>query len=174
MNIVIKVILIWFICLIKHVGQYDDARPKIRSPNRGKNWYPGRITVPANLVFRLEIWGSRDNGIPPRSTPVLHVEICLHVLAILKCMNVLTQVLSRMHVLHVEICSHVMAILKSMNAFTQVLSRMHVLHVERCSHKMAILKVMNVFTQVLKGHCIEFKYYADGIHSGLTPPGNNS
>ena len=23
---------------------------------------------------------------------------------------------------------------------------------------------------VLKGHCIEFKYYADGIHSGLTPP----
>ena len=23
----------------------------------------------------------------------------------------------------------------------------------------------------LKGHCIEFKYYADGIHSGLTPPG---
>ena len=26
----------------------------------------------------------------------------------------------------------------------------------------------------LKGHCIEFKYYADGIHSGLTPPGNNS
>ena len=27
---------------------------------------------------------------------------------------------------------------------------------------------------ILKGHCIEFKYYADGIHSGLTPPGNNS
>ena len=27
---------------------------------------------------------------------------------------------------------------------------------------------------LLKGHCIEFKYYADGIHSGLTPPGNNS
>ena len=23
----------------------------------------------------------------------------------------------------------------------------------------------------LKGHCIEFKYYADGIHSGLTLPG---
>ena len=23
----------------------------------------------------------------------------------------------------------------------------------------------------LKGHCIEFKYYADGVHSGLTPPG---
>ena len=22
----------------------------------------------------------------------------------------------------------------------------------------------------LKGHCIEFKYYADGIHYGLTPP----
>ena len=25
--------------------------------------------------------------------------------------------------------------------------------------------------QYLKGHCIEFKYYADGIHSGLTPQG---
>ena len=30
------------------------------------------------------------------------------------------------------------------------------------------------FSIVLKGHCIEFKYYADGIHSGLTPPVNNS
>ena len=28
--------------------------------------------------------------------------------------------------------------------------------------------------KVLKGHCIEFKYYADGIHSGLTPLGINS
>ena len=27
---------------------------------------------------------------------------------------------------------------------------------------------------LLKRGCIEFKYYADGIHSGLTPPGNNS
>ena len=50
----------------------NDARPKTRSPNRGKNWYPGRITVPANLVSRLEIWGARDNGIPPRSTPDSH------------------------------------------------------------------------------------------------------
>ena len=24
--------------------------------------------MPANLVFRLKIWGARDNGIPPRST----------------------------------------------------------------------------------------------------------
>ena len=31
-----------------------------------------------------------------------------------------------------------------------------------------------VNTTSLKGHCIEFKYYADGIHSGLTPPVNNS
>ena len=31
-----------------------------------------------------------------------------------------------------------------------------------------------IFLIHLKGHCIEFKYYADGIHSGLTPPGNNS
>ena len=26
----------------------------------------------------------------------------------------------------------------------------------------------------LKRGCIEFKYSADGIHSGLTPPGNNT
>ena len=25
--------------------------------------------MPANLVFRRKIWGARDNGIPPRSTP---------------------------------------------------------------------------------------------------------
>ena len=36
-----------------------------------KFWYPGRITALANLVFRLEIWGARDNGIPPRSTPAV-------------------------------------------------------------------------------------------------------
>ena len=54
----------------------NDARPKIRSPNRGKNWYPGRITVPANLVSRLEIWGARDNGIPSRSTPALWPSEC--------------------------------------------------------------------------------------------------
>ena len=26
--------------------------------------------MPANLVFRRKIWGARDNGIPPRSTPL--------------------------------------------------------------------------------------------------------
>ena len=30
---------------------------------------------------------------------------------------------------------------------------------------------LSVLLSILKGHCIEFKYYADGIHSGLTPPG---
>ena len=25
--------------------------------------------MPANMVFRRKIWGARDNGIPPRSTP---------------------------------------------------------------------------------------------------------
>ena len=30
------------------------------------------------------------------------------------------------------------------------------------------------FTSLLKRGCIEFKYYVDGIHSDLTPPGNNS
>ena len=27
--------------------------------------------MPANLVFRLKIWGARDNGITPRSTPAV-------------------------------------------------------------------------------------------------------
>ena len=62
------------ICLNMLVNN-NDARPKIRSPNLGKNWYPVRITVPANLVFRLEIWGARDNGIPPRSTPVVTMQL---------------------------------------------------------------------------------------------------
>ena len=33
---------------------------------------------------------------------------------------------------------------------------------------------INALSLDLKRGCIEFKYYADGIHSGLTPPGNNS
>ena len=72
LNIVIKVII--FLYLFKHVGtgQSNDASPKIGSPNRGKSWSSGRITVPANLVFRRKIWGARDNGIPPRSTPDDH------------------------------------------------------------------------------------------------------
>ena len=36
------------------------------------------------------------------------------------------------------------------------------------------LKQNKSFHEHLKGHCIEFKYYADGIHSGLILPGNNS
>ena len=32
----------------------------------------------------------------------------------------------------------------------------------------------NEYGYQLKMGCIESKYYADGIHSGLTPPGNNS
>ena len=28
-----------------------------------------QFTVPANMVIRRKIWGVRDNGIPPRSTP---------------------------------------------------------------------------------------------------------
>ena len=34
--------------------------------------------------------------------------------------------------------------------------------------------VFEFYSAPLKWGCIEFKYYADGIHSGLTPPGNNS
>ena len=69
MNIAIKVILICVICLNIYVGQYNEPSPKIRSPNRGKHWQSGRITVSADLVFRRKIWGAWDNGIPPRSTP---------------------------------------------------------------------------------------------------------
>ena len=28
--------------------------------------------MPANLVFRRTIWGARDNGISPRSTPAMY------------------------------------------------------------------------------------------------------
>ena len=31
--------------------------------------------------------------------------------------------------------------------------------------------LITVASVCLKGRCIEFQYYADGIHSGLTPPG---
>ena len=36
------------------------------------------------------------------------------------------------------------------------------------------LPLLTIIEYQLKGHCIELKYYADGIHSGLTPPGNKS
>ena len=51
-------------------------------PNRDKNWYSGRITVPANLVFRRKIWGARDNGIPPRSTPALYILYTMYAIMI--------------------------------------------------------------------------------------------
>ena len=34
----------------------------------------------------------------------------------------------------------------------------------------AELRYAQIEKDCLKGHCIEFKYYADGTHSGLTPP----
>ena len=52
-------------------GQSNDASPKIGPQIAAKVGNSGRITVPANLVFRRKIWGARDNGIPPRSTPVI-------------------------------------------------------------------------------------------------------
>ena len=33
------------------------------------------------------------------------------------------------------------------------------------------IRVSKHWNSHLKGHCIKFKYYADGIHSGLTPSG---
>ena len=41
--------------------------------------------MPANLVFRRKIWGARDNGLPPRSTPGVpfvsgpHLDLCLQI-----------------------------------------------------------------------------------------------
>ena len=37
-----------------------------------------------------------------------------------------------------------------------------------CNH--SFRNIQSPYSHGLKGHCIEFKYYADGIHSGLTPP----
>ena len=34
--------------------------------------------MPANLVFRRKIWGARDNGIPPRSTPDMFLKSDKH------------------------------------------------------------------------------------------------
>ena len=39
------------------------------------------------------------------------------------------------------------------------------------SMKYNVYPVYDATIFVLNGHCIEFKYYADGIHSGLTSPG---
>ena len=65
--------------------------------------------------------------------------------------------------------------------------RGHILHIPRINHAFAQLNIRHsviqtvnnmpdnvidkIRTHNLKGHCIEFKYYADGIQSGLTPPG---
>ena len=38
-------------------------------------------------------------------------------------------------------------------------------------HRSSVKRLMWSAQDHLKRHCIEFKYYADGIHSGLTPPG---
>ena len=37
--------------------------------------------MPANVVFRRKIWGARDNGIPPRSTPGVCVCACVFLCA---------------------------------------------------------------------------------------------
>ena len=34
--------------------------------------------MPENLVFRRKIWGARDNGIPPRSTPAVVNRLSLY------------------------------------------------------------------------------------------------
>ena len=46
-----------------------------------------------------------------------------------------------------------------------------VLYTSTYTLSFSLMGYLFVLSSVLKGHCIEFKYYADGIHSGLTPPG---
>ena len=45
--------------------------------------------------------------------------------------------------------------------------------IKRCPHNSPFAIWVNL-QMLLKGHCIEFKYYADGIHSGISPQGNNN
>ena len=47
--------------LFKHVGQYNALNP---GPQ-----FAAITGNPAGLLFRRKIWGARDNGVPPRSTP---------------------------------------------------------------------------------------------------------
>ena len=54
----------------------------------------------------------------------------------------------------------------------------HVAHLRTSTSMSRLIQYQNTHERarrrILKRGCIEFKYYADGIHSGLTPPGNNS
>ena len=70
---------------------------------------------------------------------------------------------------------HISAVLTS--AFLKSLGNFKCLHLKK-HYRYAIAGTdrnpcnrWQCLTGLLKGHCIEFKYYADGIHSGLTPPG---
>ena len=55
---------------------------------------------------------------------------------IFKCMNVFTQVLSRMNVLLVQICSHEPAIVRLMSGFTKKKNK-YVTHLDETSHMSA-------------------------------------
>ena len=55
------------------------------------------------------------------------------------------------------------------------MSQCEITHPLNNQHKVVHQKILNcgMYESIflLKGHCIEFKYYADGVHSDLTPPG---
>ena len=67
LNIAIKVILIFFICLNMWVNIMVLA-PKSGPRISAKTGNPAGLPFRRKLVFRRKIWGTRDNGIPPRST----------------------------------------------------------------------------------------------------------
>ena len=49
--------------------------------------------MPASLVFCRKIWGARDNGIPPRSTPEIpRKEIHYDTIRVLRCAALMCQV----------------------------------------------------------------------------------
>ena len=82
LKIAIKLIIICFICLnmwVNIVVLAVKSGPQIAT----------KTGNPANLVFRRKIWGARDNGIPPRSTPAYHNFVVkngiLYIVKLLKC-----------------------------------------------------------------------------------------
>ena len=75
LNIVIKVILICFICF-NMWGQVNLMMLALKSGPKSQQKLVIRPDYcAANLVFRRKIWGARDSGIPPRSTPVYRIQL---------------------------------------------------------------------------------------------------
>ena len=76
LNIIIKVILICFICFnMWGAGQSNDASPKIGPQIATKVGNPAGLLCWRIWYSVRKIWGARDNGIPPRSTTCIVVNL---------------------------------------------------------------------------------------------------